>query len=319
MTAPKPKPQPDDPLDALELLAGAADDPTPLSRPTPVDKGGAHRPESRATTGPHAPPVPPPGSPRILAPDEDLSTPSSEPRWRCVACGYPIADALAPTCPECGRKYTRADLEYWDSEAERWRFERVQWLVLAALFLKLLVLPQLMGISRILAAGALFWACYIAHRGKQGSVGGMYAVGGMVATGLMVLAYSAQGNLLPYYVLEIIALCVLMRAMFHDPTLGAVGETIFGRRAALVVLFATPVLAIVLYAADQVMPAWPTTPTAVGPGILAPPISGVPTWATTYAPFSMITPFMLSLAWGAFVCWTLATARKVLFGDANRA
>lgn len=278
----KPPGKPDDPLDALELIEGALETP-PRQRDTPP-------------------------APRTVDREAELSMPfrtSGEPRWRCVNCGYLLPDAFLPRCPECGRKYRRIDLESWDGYAEQWRFRRVQLMLLVALLGKLVVFTRFAPWGRLVTAVALLWACRTALLGKWRSAGGYFGLGGCATAGLSILLFLWLSDPLGHYMLETAAAALLVRAMLHDPTLGEVGATLFGRGVALAVIVAVPPAALLLYLADELgtasIAAW------FGP-------VGPPPWMATYPPFELAIPFGLSASWLLVTWGTLYRAQRVLFG-----
>lgn len=279
---PEPPKKPDDPLDALEWIDGALETPP------------------RQPDAPHAP--------RAVDHDAGLSLPfkaSSEPRWRCLNCGYLLPDAFLPRCPECGRKYRRVDLESWDGYAEQWRFARVQVMLHVALLSKLIVFTRFAPWGRLVAAIALLWACRTALLGKWRSAGGYYGLAGCAAAGLSILLSLWLLDRLGHYMVETVAAALLVRAMLFDPTLGEVGATLIGRGLALAVVVAVPPAALFLYLAGELGTA--TIASWFGP-------AGPPPWIVAYPPFEFAIPFALSALWLAIAWWTLYRAQRVLFG-----
>lgn len=280
MQPPKPAPRDGDPVDALELLSGAAADPVELSSGSASPRGAPRGAVAGLSAPIHAP---------------------AGPRWRCLDCGYPIIESLEPTCSECGRRWERGVLERWASGAEDARLERAAWFVLAALFAHLFALPMFLTVARIASACFLFAACQTALVGRQDSIGGYLAISGMAAAALMIVPFAWMGNALPYYTLHLVATSALVLAMLHDPVASVVGRSLGGRQIAPFVLFGAPVLATVCYVLDAVEAA---------PAVTI-PVGGS---SYDYAPFSFILPYLVALGWGVFAWQTLVAARKRLCG-----
>jgi hypothetical protein len=221
------------------------------------------------------------------------------PPYRCLRCGYPLPTGGELRCAECGHAYDRDTVESWFSGEEQARFEHVLWLVVAGLFLRLLVLPQLLLISRLGSAVVIGWACYLAYRGKQESTGGYYGLAGMIAAGLMFFVFSWQKSALPFHTLDMIAGCLLLLAMLHDPSGVGVGAVTGGQRLAFAILFGAPVLAVACYVCEQAADA-----------SLA---SGNP-FLSLYPPFGLLVPYLAAGGVWLFVWRTLAGIRHMLFG-----
>lgn len=274
--------------------------PEPSPAPTPPAAEQPHTPppielepapaEASATaeTPPRA------ASPHPAAPDAD-----HPPAFRCLSCGYPLVDDAAPRCSECGHAYERSALRDWFSGEEEKRFEAVNWLILAILFLKLLLLPQLLWVSRLATAVAAGWACYLARKGKQGSPGAYYGVAGMTAAGLMLLASAGSDSGLSFHTLDIIAACLLLLSVLHDPAIGRIGTFAIGGRVALVLLFLAPLFAVVCFVLALAVRSQVTLPSLL----------------KAYPPFQFIVPYLAAAgAW--LLAWrTIATVRRRLFQD----
>lgn len=279
-------------VEALELLSDSASDPPAPARNPP----------------PPAPPAVPPISPAPAAKPlrsstepacESARAPDGTPRYRCLHCGYPLAGESELRCSECGHSYDHQTLEYWFSGQERTRFEHVLWLVLACLFLKLLVLPQLLWVARLGAAAAIAWASHLASRGKHESVARYYGIAGMAIAGLILVCFAWVESSLPFYTLDMIAGCVLLLAMLHDPVSGGIGVVTVGRRIAPVLLFAAPIFAIGCALVQA----------AIGTQ-LAPVATAGP-----YTPFGFVVPYLAAAAVWVFVWRTLAGIRRMLFSQ----
>lgn len=281
-----------DTLDALELLHDGAD-----ARSGRAGTAGA------APTLPVAPAAPRSRPPRTLesggAPSQPDATNTGVPRFRCLYCGYPLLTVGELRCSECGRSYDEEALEYWFSGDEQQRFEHVVWLAAASLFFRLLMLVgQTLWVGRIGSALALAWACHLAHRGKQGSVGAYYALGGIFAGIVMFLAFSwTPKQALPYHTLDIIGGCVLLLAMLHDPVGGDIGGVTVGRRLTPILLFAAPVFALACLVVDASLGARGTISTALG----------------DYSLFGLVVPYVAAAGVWLFVWRTLGGIRRTLF------
>ncbi len=280
MQPPKPAPREGDPVDALELLSGAAADPVELSAGTAA-RGGL--------------------SCGTVVKSSDPIDPSAGPRWRCLDCGYPIVESLEPTCNECGRRWSRGVLETWASGAEESRLEKATWFILAALLAHLFALPMFLTVSRIAAACFMLAACQVAASGRQESIGGYLAISGMAVSALMIVPFAWTENALPYYALHLVAMAALVLGMLRDPVAGVVGRSLVGRQVAPFVLFGAPVFAAVCYLLDSIDAA-PTVAISVGGS------------SYDYSLFTFILPFIMSLGWGAAAWRTLAVARHRLCG-----
>lgn len=278
-----------DNIEALELLRGASDKKRPATPTRP----------------PQPPPPPAIAPPRAGPPPAEID----EPPYRCLHCGYPIAAGDCPRCSECGRTYDADVLRRWFDGDEQRRFEHVVWLVLAVLFLKLLLLPELLWVSRLGTVAVLGWAGVVALRGKQNSIGGHYAVGVLVVAGLMLLV--SWGVPLAFYTLDTIAGCLLLLAMLHDPEVGPVCGTSGGRRIAPLLLFIAPVFAIGCYFAERMLMHSFVFP-ALAPGTPA-------SLAAIYTPFGFILPYLAAAAMWVFVWRALAGAQQTLFGKMTQA
>lgn len=271
-----------------------------------LHRGGPPRPAPTPSTA-AAPPLPPP-LPALRPTPGNAAAADEEPRYRCLACGYPLLSDEQARCAECGRTYDAETLEHWFGGDERRRFEHVIWLVLATLFVKLLVLPELWWVARVAGAIVILAAGFLAYRGKQDSVGGYFALAAMVIGGLMILGFSWGGRSLAYYTLDMIAGCVLLLAMLHDPVCGPIGRMHVGRRIAPVLLFLAPPLAIACWIIEQTL-------SSANPGALfgPPPL----TLAGHYPLFSFVVPYLAAAGMWFFVWWTLAGVRRVYFGEAG--
>ena len=300
------RPADDENVEALEYLSDVADSPRPpaAGKADSKKKAAPPKPQSpaaRPTTGcvqaasgegaaaaadPAVAPPPPPG-PQPSGSAPVTVTAEGEPPYRCLHCGYPIADSPELRCSECGRTYEHETLEYWFSGEEQRRFEHVLWLVIAALFMKLLLLPQLLGLGRVGGGLAVMAAGYLASRGKTQSTGGYFAIATTIVGAVMALGFACTTAPLPYYTLDIIAACLLLLGMLHDPVGGVVGGTSGGRRITPIILFAAPVFAIACYGLERLV----ATP---GSLILPPPGSGPSLWEI-YSPFGFVVPYLTAI------------------------
>lgn len=209
----------------------------------------------------------------------------SAPRLRCLHCGYGLLEQSGFRCSECGTQYRIETLNRWFSGQERNRFERVLWLVRAALLIHILILPDLLNIVRLdlaqagwmLAAGAIGWACFLAGRGKYSQIAGHYAVGGIAVAS--ILAFQAirgsWGNAIVMMTpalcaLDAIGACLLLLAMIADVE----RVELWGARRARVVMLAM-LVALPLLAASSILTAnalrGPMTPSGFG-AVFAPPV-----------------------------------------------
>lgn len=242
-------------------------------------------------------------SPRRVRPPAE-----GEPAYRCLNCGYPIAEDGELRCTECGRTYDQDVLETWFSGEEQARFEHVIWLVVAILFVKLILLQQLLKVARVAGAGAIAWSSHVASRGKPAGPGRFYAIAGMVVAGLMLFA-SFWDDALPYYTLDMIGGCVLLLSMLNDATGERIGGVTLGRRLAPAILFAAPVFGLGCYVFQSTVGTQlaAATGTIGGPG--------------PYSPFDrlfdFVIPFFAAAAVWVFVWRALAGMRKLLFGSSS--
>jgi hypothetical protein len=202
-------------------------------------------------------------------------------------------------CSECGRTYDTETLDTWFAGDEKARFDHVLWLVAASLFLRLLLLPQLLWIAKLGGAAVAMWACYIALRNKPEGPGRFYGVAGLAAGALMILSFAWSPNPLPYYTLDMLSGCVLLLAMLHDAYGGSVAHFSLGRGLAPVLLFGTPVFALGCYLADR----------AAGANLI-----GRSPILDAFPPFTAGLPYVAAAGVWIFVWRTLAGIRGLLFG-----
>ncbi len=335
----------DDPIEALESLASAAN-PQPPKRPRPAGAPGGSHPnpdKPNLTLRPGPAPVPKPAGARNpdpyavlpvnkpaappragaaqpkpaptlkpVAPPPSELAPGEAPPFRCLHCGYPIADTDELRCMECGRTFERETLEAWSSGEEKQRFEHVLWLVLASLFLKLLLLEPLLVLGRVADAFVVAWACWVAVRNKPEGPGRFFGVGGIVTGGLMLVGFAWPKNALPFYILDIIAGCLLLMSLLSDPSVGRVASVTIGRQAAPLLLFAAPVFGFILWSVKQ------TVAPATTPGIVVFP--GTPTsFLDRFPPFDFLIPYLTAAVVWIFVWRSLAGVRKMLFAQPEAA
>lgn len=281
----------DDNVEALELLRGAS---------------GKKPPKAPARPSKKPPPPPPPSPAPAMAPTPPAPSPNEmeEPLYRCLHCGYPIAEGGAPRCNECGRTYDADVLERWFDGDEKQRYEHVTWLVLAVLFLKLLLLPDLLWVSRLGTVSVLIWVGVLALRGKQNSIGGYYAIGVLVVAGLMLLV--SWGVPLAFYTLDMIAGCLLLLAMLHDPEIGPLLTSSTSRHLAPILLFVAPVFAIGCYVGHRIVAS-----TLI---VSVPTTRSAQTLSEIFTPFGFILPYLAAAAVWIFIWRTLAGMQKKLFG-----
>lgn len=261
-------PQPDDAAFEFEPLPPQHD----LSQPL-------HRPTRRETLAAAA-----------------ASDSAREPRFRCRACGYPLADPRIERCNECGQPL---DAEWFDSlilGAERDRFEHVLRLVFAAGFAKLLLIPQLMSPARLIAAILWFAACRIAGNARSGGPGGLFASGGMVGAALMFFV-SFAAHRVTYYALEAMVASALLLAMLHD----AHGRPLASRTAlrpiAFGMLAAAPLIGAVCARGDAYLEALAQ--------------AGMYTQVqSVLRPADFLIPYVMASAAIAFCAWSLWSVRR---------
>ena len=292
--------------------APAAQPPTPgPATPKPVSQSGpAAKAAGTTAPAPTALPeltlTPPAVTPapvgRGPAP---AGAPAGKPRYRCLRCGYPIAEDRGLRCNECGRSYDRDTLEHWFAGEESHRFEHVIWVTLGCLFLKLLLLPSLLIVARVGGAVVIAWGCHVAMRGKAEGPGKFCAIGGLAIAVLMTLGFAWLDDPLPYYTFDMIAGCLLLLAMLHDPVGGGVGGAMAGRQIAPILLFVAPLFGVVCWQADHVF----------GSSFAGTPTLGAPSTSLlqSYPPLRFILPHVASAGVWIFVWRVLAGTRKMLF------
>jgi hypothetical protein len=269
---PSQRPPDDDNLDALEFLSGSA------------------APGADDTQPPPQPPPPPPAEPRAAgAAETDDGAP---PRLRCVGCGYPLARPGAQRCSECGLALDEDVLERWFDGAERERFERVQWLVVAVLFLKLLLLPNMLCAARGMMALVAGTACFVAGREKEQTTGGYAGIAGMVAAGTMLL-FAGHDGALAFYTLDIAVAALLLLTLLYDIELGPIAVRTPGRRWATGLLFAAPVFGLLCFLLDG-----ESSQLAIGP----------------FPIFGLVLPHLAASGAWLFAWYTVRTVRRMLFG-----
>ncbi|MEW6250771.1 MAG: hypothetical protein AB1716_08995 [Planctomycetota bacterium] len=327
----------DDPIEALERLAAAAE-PRPAARPAPAVKPatqpvspaaaappqqspqqrGGGKPAPAHASDPGAPAAGAPGTltpypvnPQSLGasgatpraepprpPRVERLAPGETPPYRCLYCGYPIAEAPELRCLECGRKYTRERLEPWFDGTEQQRFDHVLWLVVASLFLRLFLIQPLLVLGRLGNAILIAWACWLVLREEPEGPRRFYGVGGVMVAGLMLLGFFWMDNTIPYYMLDIVAGCLLLLALVHERGGGRVARVLVGVQLAQVILFAAPVFGLVLWSVYAVA----GDPAATGNAILA-----------RYSLFGFILPYLAAAAVWLLVWRTVVAARRLLF------
>ena len=222
---------------------------------------------------------------------------AAEPEYRCLACGYPLADDGELRCSECGRVHDRSTLNAWFDGDEESRLTRVIWLIVATLFLRLFVLPPLLWASRAAAACVIVIAGLTANAGKRGSIGGYYA-GATIAAGSFMLLLTWATSPLSYYTLDLVAGCTLLLSLLHDPDAGRVLRRRTDATVPLVALFLAPLLAAGCY----LLLAW--SPTTVIGTLTLPP---------EYSPFGFFVPAAAATAIWLLAWRTAVTIRNVLF------
>lgn len=303
-----PPPSPASEPPAGKAPAGQPPTVKPAARPAAPTKPAQAKPAPAAPCEPIplAPPVPtvPPPAPAMPAATAHhvmgAAPASGPPRYRCLRCGYPIADLRHPRCNECGRTYTKDTLEWWFSDEERTRFNNGIWLVLAVIFTKLMFIPLIMGLARFGGAVVAGVACVVAMNGKKGTVGGYCGVSGLVIAVIMGLGFSWSDEMAaPYYTLDMVTGCLLLLALLHDPMGGAVGGALPARQIAPVVLFVAPLLGAGCWWLQKVVGA--------NLGLFA-------GWEP-YTPFGFIAPYVAATAVWVFVWIALMSARKMLFAN----
>lgn len=231
---------------------------------------------------------------------EARELPEREPAYRCLHCGYPMLSTGSLQCTECGKSFDRDTLEHWLYGDEESRFEHVIWLILAILFLKLLLLPQLLSLARLGGAVAIGIAGWVTLRGKQGSIGGYFASATIVVAVLMGLMFAWGSNPLPYFTLDMISACLLLLGLLYDPVAGAVGGQTLGRRVVPILLFAVPLFGIACY---------------VLAGVLSSALGAVqvPEALEPFHPLLFILPYLASAALWVLVWRTVVAVRNTLF------
>jgi len=308
--SPPPKPAP-----ALPPLKPPPPKPT-AAKPAPRLREPAQLPVKPAPSKsiepipitPSVPAVPPPAPampaprthPALASSSDDDSPPDGPPRFRCLRCGYPIADLRNPRCNECGRVHTKDTLEWWFSDEERTRLNNVIWLVLAVIFTKLMFIPLIMGLARCGGAVAVGVACTVAMNGKKGTVGGYCGVSGLIIAVIMGLGFSWDAAYaVPFYTLEMVAACLLLLSVLHDPMGGGVGGALPARQIAPILLFVVPLLGAGCWWLQK----------AVGPDL------GIFSGWEPFTPFGFILPYVAAAAVWVFVWLALAGTRKMLFAS----
>lgn len=218
--------------------------------------------------------------------------------YRCLDCGYPLAGAAGLRCPECGRAYDGDTLDLWFDGTERSRFDHVLWLVSASLLLRLLVLPDLLFVSRLGVAVVTVWACRVASRGKEDSLGGYYGFAGMIAALVMLFVFAWFTTPLAFHTLDIMTAGLLVQAMLHGPADQRLGLAAGGRWLALALLVIAPLFALACHVLDE---GWGNTMVPLTPAL------------DPYPPFRFVIPYVAAaIAWAA--AWlTLAGLRRSLF------
>jgi ribosomal protein L37E len=235
------------------------------------------------------PPQPPrrrPGKPR-----------TEPPRYRCLRCGYLLADTTVERCSECGWQIDPERLADWYLGDEEQRFARAVWFVLACLFTHLLaLLPPLCLPARVATAFLVAWAGVVGRSGKQGSVGSYYGIAAMVAGGIMLLMAAAASSL-TFYTADAIGGCLVLLTMLHDANGTPLGVARGSRMAALALLFVTPAIAVACYTLESA----------------APPAGWTSLFPAPYTPFGFVAPGVLAVGVWAFAWRTLAGVQHILF------
>lgn len=288
-------PRDEDTVEALELLSeplpGLAPPPPPVPRPRPdgEDVPPQERPMSAARPA------------EILPTDVD----SDGPPWRCLRCAYPLMGSEAADvirCSECGQEHEPHDLERWFGWEEARRFNSVLWLVSAMLFVKLLILPDFLVAARLGTTVLLAWACIAAMKDKLESTAGYYGLAGFLTATLMFFVYLGSASTLAFHALEIIAACLLLLTLLHDPHVGRIGAQISGGQLPFVLLFAAPGLAVACY----LLALWADS--APGGGTL--PSLG-------HTAFALVVPYAAAVGVWVWVWLTLRRVRTAFWGRAT--
>ncbi|MCG3125856.1 MAG: hypothetical protein CHACPFDD_00683 [Phycisphaerae bacterium] len=268
------------------------------STPVPSDSRGSSR----------VAPPPSPGSPQPAATARRPSAPAppadDKSHFRCLSCGYRLEEHSGFRCPECGQAHARAMLERWFGGAEQRRVERVLWLIRACLILKLWILPGVAPLAAIATAGAGGWACMIAGRGKEQTLGWHYAVAGMLVAGLLLLASLLPGFAVGAAIagpLEAVCACLLLITLLSDQDGDRIARGAGGTRLAHMLIVAAPILALLLSMLTALVQRASFAATWSG-------------WFISAAEWGVfLAPQLFALAVWIWVWWRVERLRRALF------
>lgn len=263
---PNPPPRDDDTVDALENLLEAPPRP---ARPKP--------------------PLPPAARPPAVPLDRT---------YRCLECGYALAGVRELRCPECGRPCDPDTLEQWFDGPEPARFDHVLWLVSASLLLRLLLLPEMLFVSRLGIAIVAAWASRVAGRGKEDTVGGYFGLAGTIVAVLMLLGFSWLASPLAFHTLDVMTAGMVLQAMLYGPTGRRVGLAAGARWLGRGLVVLAPLLALACHIMDQTWGGATTPPNPL---------------YVPYPPYRFVVPFAAAAAAWVAVWVALALLRRTLF------
>lgn len=183
-------------LEALDALRSSAESVEPLVNPGP--KAAPPKPIA-AESAPPPPPAVVRRTARLVPADPPAATAERTPRGpglRCLACGYPLQAETDLRCSECGRQWTRAEMDHWFAGAEQRRFADVIWWTQVVLIAQVFLVPELIGLPMMgggvcagVAVVAAGWACWLANRGRWFTTVGRYGNAALVLTGLSLLRF----------------------------------------------------------------------------------------------------------------------------------
>lgn len=280
--------------------------PPAASTGAPASKSASPPARRAAVAKPPAPPVPAPGAPAGAPPTPEPAAagPAAAPPFRCLACGYHLEERSGFRCSECGQVHSREALQRWFSGPEKTRVERVLWLIRACLILKLWILPSVAALAAIATAGAAGWACLIAGRGKEQTLGWHYAVAGMLVAGLLLLVGLLPGFAVSGAVagpLEAVCACLLLITVLHDLDGSRIWRARGGTRLAHALIVAAPILALLL----SILTSAAQRASFAG---------GSSRWLVEAATWStFLAPHLIALGVWVWVWWRIEQLRRMLF------
>lgn len=231
--------------------------------------------------------------------------------YRCLYCGYELDPGSDMICPECGTQFTRRVLDRWFDGDEQQRLERMMWLIMAILFLKAcMFIPAFTFFARFIGALAAMYACWLSFHDKTETNAGMFGVAGFLASLVTLCLIISPAAAYPL-VLDMAPAGLLLAAAVTDREgFELLGEHGY-KRMALIIVFATPLVAGGLFGIESLVRSQITAAPGAAPGTAPSPAARLAIeWLL------VALPVMLSLLVWLYVWWSLRQIQRVLFAPA---